>query len=282
MPASLLLLAVSAAANAESPICLVDATARTGIDFVHDDGSTGQRYIVEPMSAGLAIFDYDRDGLQDLYFLSGSPQPPTAANARRSINRLYRNDGNFHFTDVTLSAGVGDPGHGMGVAVGDVDNDGYLDIYVSNFGPNVLYINNGDGTFRNATAAAGVERGNKVGAGCSFLDMDGDGDLDLYVANYVRFSYESHVPKLLLGQPVYPSPLQYVGEPDVLYENLGDGRFADVSEAAGISHLAGTGMGMICGDYDNDGDTDVFVGNDEMANYLWRTTEPASLRKSVC
>ncbi len=270
MPASLLVLAVSAMARAQSPIRLVDFTNQTGIDFVHYDGATGQRYIVEPMSAGLAIFDYDGDGDQDLYFLSGSTQPPTAPNGRPSSNRLYRNDGNFHFTDVTLQAGVGDPGHGMGVAVGDVDNDGYLDMYVNNFGPNVLYLNNGDGTFRDATAAAGVACGNKVGAGCCFLDMDGDGDLDLYVANYVRFSYESHVPKFLLGRPVYPSPLQYIGEPDVLYENLGDGHFADVSEAAGISRLAGTGMGTVCGDYDNDGDTDVYVCNDEMGNYLWK------------
>ena len=267
--ALLMLFAVTATARGQSPIRLVDFTNQTGIDFVHYDGATGQRYIVETMSAGLASFDYDGDGDQDLYFLSGSTQPPTAPNGRPSINRLYRNDGNFHFTDVTLQAGVGDPGHGMGVTVGDIDNDGYLDIYVNNFGPNVLYVNNGDGTFRDATDEAGVACGNKVGAGCCFFDKEGDGDLDLYVANYVRFSYESHVPRFLLGQPVYPSPLHHTGEPDVLYENLGDGHFADVSETAGIAPSAGTGMGMTAGDYDNDGDSDVFVCNDVMANFLW-------------
>ncbi len=162
-------------------------------------------------------------------------------------NALYRNDGDWHFTEVTESAGVGDTGFGLGVAVADYNNDGDPDIYVNNFGPNVLYQNNGDGTFSDVTAEAAVACGSKVGAGVCFLDMEGDGDLDLYCANYVRFSYEDddqRKPLLVGGFPQYRSPKEYEPEPDVLFRNNGDGTFADVSNEAGIGRHAGTGMGI--------------------------------------
>ena len=176
---------------ADHPIQLHDVTGQTGITFQHTDGSSGRYYIVEAMSAGLALFDYDNDGDIDIYFLNGAARPGTKPK-KRPRNALYRNDGGWKFTEVTRQAGVGDPGHGLGVTVGDYDNDGDQDLYVNNFGPNVLYRNNGDGTFHNVTLQAGVENGNRVGAGTCFLDMEGDGDLDLFVANYVEFTYDKH------------------------------------------------------------------------------------------
>jgi hypothetical protein len=261
---------LAVAAGGESPIQFRDRTADTRIAFRHTDGSSGQRYIVEYVSAGLALFDFDGDGDEDIYFLNGSPQPPESGKGPAPRDALYRNDGDFGFTDVTEQAGVGDTHHGLGVAAGDFDEDGDLDLYLNNFGPNVLYRNNGDGTFTDIALEAGVGNGHKVGAGCCFLDSENDGDLDLYVASYVKFSYASHVPHTFMGLPAYPSPLRYEPEPDTLYRNNGDGSFTDISVEAGIAQHAGTGMGTVCGDYDNDGDTDVFVGNDVMENFLFQ------------
>ena len=255
---------------AASPIQLHDVTRETGITFRHADGGSGRKYIVEYVSAGLATFDYDGDGLIDVYFLSGAPLRGTKVEGPPPRSALYRNLGNFRFEDVTDKAGVGNMGHGLGVTAADYDNDGDLDLYVNNFGPNVLYRNNGDGTFTDVTRRTGVDNGNRVGAGGCFLDVDGDGDLDLYVGNYVKFSYETHVTHVLMGLPSYPSPIKYTPDPDTLYRNNGDGTFADVSVESGIAKHAGRSMGMVCGDYDNDGDTDVFVANDVMANFLFQ------------
>ncbi len=256
------------AAHAQTSILLRDVTDATGIRFQHTDGSSGKYYIVEYVSAGLALFDFDADGLIDIYFLNGAPLQGTHLDYTPR-NALYRNEGNWRFTDVTQQAGVGDPGHGLGVTVADYDNDGYLDLYLNNFGPNVLYRNNGDGTFSDVSAKAGVTNGNRVGAGTCYLDADGDGDLDLYVANYIKFSYDRHVSTTYRRAMVYQSPLEYEPDPDTFYINNGDGTFADRSLESGIGLHAGAGMGTVCGDYDSDGDTDVFVGNDEMPNFLF-------------
>jgi hypothetical protein len=267
----LLLLSPLAGFAQSRSIQLQDVTKTSGIGFVHTDGSTGRRYIIETTSTGLALFDYDGDGDDDIYFPNGLPQPPGSSTGPAPRDALYRNDGDFHFTDVTDKAGLGvDVGHGQGVTAGDYDEDGDLDLYVTNFGPNVLYRNNGDGTFNDATLFAGVACGKSVSAGCCFFDMEADGDLDLYVANYVNFSYASHVPHAQLGLPAYPSPLNYVGEPDILFCNNGDGSFRDVSIESGIAAHAGRGMGVVCADYDQDGDTDVFVANDVMENFLFQ------------
>jgi hypothetical protein len=256
-------------ARCETPILLRDVTSETGITFRHDDGSSGARYIPETVASGLATFDYDGDGLIDIYFLNGSPLKGAPEN-RAPTNRLYRNLGDWKFVDVTQVAGVGDPGFGLGVAVADYDQDGCPDLYVSNFGPNVLYRNNGDGTFANATATAGVgdQPAGKVGAGTCFLDADADGDLDLFVANYLNFTYDEHVPRTYRGFPIYRGPESYRPLPSTLYANQGDGRFDDVTKASGVD-APGWGMGMVCADFDDDGDTDVFVADDSMANYLW-------------
>jgi hypothetical protein len=254
--------------HAQSPIVLRDVTKATDIRFQHTDGSSGRHYIVEYISAGLALFDYDGDGLIDIYFVNGAPLLGTEVD-KAPRNALYRNEGGWRFTDVTEQAGVGDTGHGLGAVVADYDSDGDQDLYVMNFGPNVLYRNNGDGTFTAVTDEAGVGNGNKVGAGACFLDADRDGYLDLYVSNYIKFSYDKHVPTTYRRASVYQSPLEYEPEPDVLYGNNADGSFTDRSAVSGIGRYAGRGMGVVCADYDNDGDTDIFVGNDEMENYLF-------------
>jgi hypothetical protein len=262
------LLCAFADTYAKSPIILNDVTKETGITFVHTDGGCSQRYIMETVSAGLALFDYDGDGYTDIYFLNGAPLKGTKGNTVPR-NKLYRNQGGWRFADVTENAHVGNNGSGLGVAVGDYDNDGDQDIYLNNYGPNVLYRNNSNGTFTDITKQAGVANGFKVGAGACFLDMDKDGDLDLYVSNYLDFSYEKHVSTSTRGYPVYANPRFYLPLPDVLYRNNGDGTFTDVSKASGIGSHAGWGMGTVCGDYDNDGDTDIFIANDVGENFLF-------------
>ena len=242
---------------------------QTGIRFVHDDGSSGHRYIMEPMSAGLALFDYNDDGLTDIYFLNGAPLRGWQGTVAPR-NALYRNDGGWQFTDVTDESGTGDTGFGLGVTIGDYDNDGHADIYLNNYGPNVLYHNNGDGTFSDVTAAAGANNGAFVGAGASFLDIEADGDLDLYVGNYLDFRYEDHVDLVVDGIPSYPSPRQFAAVPDTLFRNNGDGTFADISRESGVGLKAGTAMGLVSLDADNDGDTDVCVMNDVDSNFFFQ------------
>lgn len=259
----------SGATQTPSPIVLRQVTPETGITFTHTDGSSGRRYIVETVSAGLALFDYDGDGDVDIYFLNGAPLPGAQIDPPPR-NALYRNDGNWRFTDMTAEAGVGDSGYGLGVCVGDYDNDGDLDLYLNNFGPNVLYRNNGNGTFTDVTGAAGVRNGDQVGAGACFLDMDADGDLDLYVSNYIDFTFANHQTRFVNAHPAYVGPMAYGPVPDTLYRNNGDGTFTDVSVESGVAAHSGTAMGMICADYDDDGDTDVIVGNDAMGNFVLR------------
>ncbi len=259
----------SAARGEDGAIVLRDVTQRTGVTFRHTDGGSGQHYIVETVASGLATFDYDGDGLIDIYFLNGAPLKGTRADAPPK-NALYRNLGNWKFLDVTDRAAVGDRGYGLGVAAGDYDNDGDQDLYVNNFGPNVLYRNNGDGTFTDVTQRAGVAAGNTAGAGANFLDFDGDGRLDLFVSNYVRFTYENHVTTIIRGAPWYAGPRDFPPQPNQLFRNNGDGTFADVSRESGVAEHAGSGMGTVCADFDNDGDTDIFVCNDQLWDFLFQ------------
>ncbi|MBN1805199.1 MAG: CRTAC1 family protein [Sedimentisphaerales bacterium] len=268
LAAASVLFCIFADTYAGNSIILNDVTKETGITFVHTDGGCGQRYIMETVSAGLALFDYDGDGYIDIYFLNGAPLKGSGDKTTPG-NKLYRNQGNWRFKDVTEKAGVGDNGYGLGVTVGDYDNDGDQDIYLNNYGPNVLYRNNGDSTFTDVTKKAGVDNGFKVGAGTCFLDADKDGDLDLFASNYLDFSYEKHVSTTTRGYPVYANPRFYLPLPDTLYRNNGDGTFTDVSKAYGIGEHAGWGMGTVCADYDNDGDTDIFIANDVGENFLF-------------
>jgi len=254
---------------AHGQIRLSNVTRETGITFIHTDGSCGNRYIMETVCCGLALLDYDRDGDLDIYFLNGAPLPGAKAE-RPPRNALYRNDGGWRFTEVGREAGVADTGYGLGVAAADYDNDGDLDLYLNNYGPNVLYRNNGNGTFSDVTSQAGVANGHRVGAGTCFLDVDNDGDLDLFVSNYLLFSEERHTTITHSGFPAYVGPTHYPADPDTLYRNNGDGTFTDVSEESGIAAHTGWGMGTVCADYDNDGDTDIFIANDLCENFLFQ------------
>jgi enediyne biosynthesis protein E4 len=256
-------------ARADGPIMLRDVTRHTEIQFQHTDGGSGLRYIVETFASGLATVDFDGDGLMDIYFLNGSPLRGTKMD-QQPTNALYRNLGGFTFVDVTDQAGVGDVGFGLGVTVGDYDNDGFGDLFVNNFGPNVLYRNNGDGTYSQVTLSAGLGGNDTVGAGANFLDMDSDGNLDLFVANYVGFNYENHVTTTIRGAPWYAGPLDFPPQSNQLFRNNGDGTFTDVSNASGITAHPGSAMGTICIDFDTDGHTDIFVCNDERLDFLFR------------
>ncbi|MCP4263230.1 MAG: CRTAC1 family protein [Planctomycetes bacterium] len=266
--AVLLALSCIIAAHTDGAILFTDVTKETGITFVHADGSSGRRYIVESVSSGLALFDYDGDDDVDIYFLNGAPLKGTSYK-KAPKNELYRNEGNWKFTNVTDRAGVGDTGFGLGVTVGDYDNDGHLDIYVNNYGPNVLYRNKGNGIFEDVTARAGVATGHKVGAAAHFLDMDKDGDLDLFVANYLDFTYENHLMRSSKGIHKYAGPMDFPPMSNNLFRNKGDGTFTDVSIESGVAEHKGWGMGGVCADFDNDGDTDIYIANDVYANFLF-------------
>ncbi len=261
--------ATAAEAAEPAAVRLVDATDRSGVRFVHTDGGSGQEYIVEFVVAGLALFDYDGDGLIDIYLLNGAPLKGTVVDTPPR-NALYRNNGDGTFTDVTEQAGVGDLGYGLGVTAADFNNNGHQDLFVNNFGPNVLYRNNGDGTFTDITHQAGTGGGDLVGAGAAFLDIDGNGLLDLYVANYVDFTYENNVSGMLSRYRFYAGPQDYRPVPDILYRNNGDGTFTDISVSSGIAAVAGAGMGMVSFDHNDNGHTDIFVCNDKGANFLFR------------
>ena len=189
------------------------------------------------------------------------------------MNTLYQNDGSGRFSDVTPIAGVGDTGYGMGCVAADYDNDGDTDLYVTNFGENLLYQNNGDGTFTDATAHAGVGNGEKWSSSCAFLDYDHDGNLDLYVVNYLDYDLAADQDRLdPRGRRIYSNPQVYAGISDTLYRNDGDGTFTDVTRQAGVYNQAGKGLGVTCGDYDNDGRIDIYVANDTTPNFLYRNS----------
>ena len=257
-------------ADSASPIQFKDVTRETGINWVHNDGSSGRRYIVETVASGLATFDYNGDGRIDILFLNGAPLPGAPAANPPPRNALYRNDGGWKFTDVTLDAGLGATNYHLGVCIGDYNSDGHPDIFLNNFGTNVLYRNNGNGTFTDATARAGVGGEQSVGAGACFLDTDADGDLDLFVANYVGFTFETHHISHMNGFPAYVGPLNYPPTTNHLYRNNGDGTFTDVSGESGIAAHRGSGMGTISADIDNDGDSDIIVGNDLRPNFVFQ------------
>ena len=263
--------------NGQPEVKFANVTAERGVVFKHEDGRSYKKYFVETLGSGIALFDYDHDNDVDIYLVNGAKLDSSSAGVD-AMNRLYRNDGTGHFVDVTEASGVGHQGYGVGVCVGDYDNDGWLDMYVTNFGANVLYRNNGDGTFVDRTASAGVEV-NAWSAGCAFADVDADGDLDLYVANYVNFSVETHTPCRVKGILVYCSPRTYDGVKDIFFRNNGDGTFTEDTENAGFDNFAARGLGVTFADYDADGDPDLYVANDADANFLYNNDGSGRFRE---
>jgi hypothetical protein len=253
---------------------LVDITQKAGITFVHSIGDYKLSNIVESTGAGVAFFDYDGDGHLDIYFVNGSylkevSHPRGRKLAGKLRNALYRNNGNGTFTDVTIRAGVGNQGYGMACISADYDNDGDADLFITNYGPNVLFRNNGDGTFTDVTGKAGVGGGNLFSTGCTFLDYDGDGYLDLYVGNYLLYDPNY---KYYYAAEAFPGPLSYQGQADTLYRNRGNGTFEDVTRKAGVFKPQGRAMGVASCDLDNNGSMDIFVANDAMENYFYRSS----------
>ena len=248
----------------------VDVSDAVGLRYTHDSGAAGNLYMPEIMGAGAALFDHDGDGDLDVYLINGGPLPGRDPAADGPRNRLFRQEESGRFTDVTDASGLGDRGYGMGVAVGDVDNDGDLDVFVSNYGPDRLYRNHGDGTFEDASAGLG---GGLDGWSCSatFLDYDGDGRLDLYVTQYVAYDPDKRCTDGA-GRPDYCGPRMFPPVHDVLLHNEGQGKFAPMAAAAGLHTAIGAGLGVVAEDLDGDGRIDVYVANDGHANQLWRNT----------
>jgi hypothetical protein len=249
-----------------------------GVDFVLRNSPTSRKYLIETMPGGVAFLDYNNDGLLDIFLVNaGHVADPlrSPANFDRHNpsywNRLYRQNKDGTFTDVTVQAGLqdaGDTNYGMGVAIGDYDNDGFADIYVTNFGRNILYHNNGDGTFTDVTRKAGVgASGWSTSAG--FLDYDNDGHLDLFVTRYLDWTPEKSKTCGRIAEPMYCPPGEFGSATSILYHNRGDGTFEDVSAASGISAKPGHGLGVAFADYDGDGFTDIFVANDAIEQFLW-------------
>ena len=258
----------------------VDVAGEAGVDFRHVTGASGRRYFPETMGSGVGFVDFDGDQDLDIYFVNGAPFPGYTGPPN-PVNALFRNEGG-RFVEAAGDAGVDDPGHGMGCAFADYDNDGDADLYLTNYGGNVMYRNEGDGRYRDVTGQAGAAD-TTWSTGSAFVDYDNDGDLDLYVANYVRYDLafagkdlEAYLPVSQRapeeGIEAYPHPRNFAGAEDHLFRNEGGGRFRTVTRLAGLvdtSAAAGRGLGVIATDYDNDGWSDLYVANDAVPNFLY-------------
>jgi hypothetical protein len=243
------------------------------IGFTLRNSVSPQHYSIETMLGGVAVFDYNNDGLLDIFFTNGAAIPSLEKSDPSYWNRLYRNNGDGTFTDVTESAGLKGIGYSMGVAAGDYDNDGFVDLYVTGVNRNQLLRNNGDGTFSDVTDKAGVTGmvpgiGKTWSVAAGWFDYNNDGLLDLFVVNYLNYDIKTARTCPTNGVPAYCSPNDFQGTPNILYRNNGDGTFTDVSRQSHISQYVGKGMGLAFADFDGDGHTDIFVSNDTYQNFL--------------
>ncbi len=270
---ALLALLATAAAQAPAPtqeprIQFRDVTQAAGIRFVHNNGAFGKKYLPETLGAGCAFLDYDNDGAQDILLINGQDWP--GRPQRGSTLKLYRNNGKGVFTDVTRAAGLAVSFYGMGVAVGDYDNDGHVDIFVSALGQSRLFRNHGNKTFSDATAAAGLAGPNEFSSGAAWVDYDLDGRLDLFVANYVQWSIANDL-FCTLGstRKSYCTPESYKGASARLWRNLGNGKFADVTRQAGVFDATSKALGIAVLDYNLDGWPDLLLVNDTERNKLY-------------
>ncbi|HTZ58840.1 MAG TPA: CRTAC1 family protein [Acidobacteriaceae bacterium] len=253
------------------PVRYTDVRKAAGITFLQDSTQTDQKYYLETMGTGVGWIDYDQDGLMDLYFVQSAAtdiyKPPAPLRSA-----LYHNNGDGTFTDVTEKAGVGGEGHyGQGVAVGDFDNDGYPDLYVTGYGRAILYRNNHDGTFTDVTAKAGVADEGGWSTSAGWFDYDKDGWLDLVVTNYIQWTPKNNLwcGERAPGYRSYCNPSDYKGQKTKLYHNNHDGTFTDVSEKSGVGLPESKGMGVVLADFDNDGWPDIAIANDTWPNFLF-------------
>ncbi|MBS1812544.1 MAG: CRTAC1 family protein [Acidobacteria bacterium] len=259
-----------------------DVAAESGLKSHHFTGATGEYFMPEIMGSGCAVFDYDNDGDLDVYLVQGTllDEKKKLSDARfpplsdwKPGNRLFRNElipsGKLRFVDMTEKSGLGYVGFGMGVATGDYDNDGFVDLYLTNLGSNALFHNNGNGTFTDITQQANVDDP-RWSTSAAFLDYDRDGDLDLYVCNYVDFTVKTHKRCYSpTGEQDYCTPAAYRPLLHRLFRNDGKGQFTDVSVASGIGKIPGPGLGVTCADFNRDGWVDIYIANDGAANFLW-------------
>ncbi|MEP6539218.1 MAG: CRTAC1 family protein [Bryobacteraceae bacterium] len=272
------------APGAHDPIAFEDTASRAGVDFVLRNSANGERRQIETMVSGVAVFDYNNDGWPDIYFVNGAQQPKLEKSDPSFYNRLYKNNGDGTFTDVTAAAGVRGAGFAMGVTAADYDNDGAIDLFIAGVNRNILYRNRGDGTFEDVTQHAGLAftgPGTKpwsVSAG--WFDYDNDGLLDLFVVNYVAWAPEKDPPCTIGKRRTYCHPKYYEGLPNELYHNNGDGTFTNTSVSSGIASHIGKGMGLAFLDYDLDGKLDVFVANDTVPNFLFHNEGGGRFRQA--
>jgi hypothetical protein len=258
----------------QSRIAFENRQEQSGVTFVLNNGTTDDKPIIDSTLGGVALLDYDNDGYLDLFFTNGASIPGLSKSNPAFSNRLYHNNHDGTFTDMTERAGVAGEGYSMGAAAADYDNDGWTDLYVTGVNRNILYHNNRDGTFTDVTQKAGVTgifEGKKLwSVSAAWIDYDNDGLLDLFVTNYLEWSPENSRVCGPPGKPLSCPPSLYKGEPNILYHNNGDGTFTDVSASTGIAKCIGKGMGIAIADYNGDGWTDIFVANDNERNFLFK------------
>lgn len=247
---------------------LVDVSEQSGIFWEHTTGRSKRAHIVEGIASGLASFDFDRDGLIDVYLLNGHALTSPASETKE-MDGFFRNVGGMRFQDISKFTGIDGSGYGLGICAGDFDGDGFQDLFINNFGPNLLYLNCGDGTFIDVTEKSGIQAGNKVGSGVAFADFNGDECLDVYVGNYVDFTLENSVYIQRNGTAYHAGPRYYRSVPDEVYLSNGDGSFQDAGQSTGISEQAGPTMGLIAADLNQDGWVDVFTANDAKPNFFF-------------
>ena len=253
-----------------APIRLRNVAEAAGLDFILENHPTPQKHLIETMPGGVAVFDYDGDGLTDIYFTNGASIPSLRKETSKYFNRLYRNLSGLRFRDVTQEAGVTGGGYSIGAAVADFNNDGDTDLFVAGVRRNILYRNTGKGTFEDITAQSGI-KSDRWSVAAGWFDYDNDGLLDLFVVNYLQWSldFDRYCGERDRDLRVYCHPRFFQGLPNTLYHNRGNGTFEDVSEKSGILEHVGKGMSVAFSDYDQDGHIDAFVSNDKLPNFLF-------------